>query len=291
MANALVLNEPERPLIEVTALDLTVRADKDLLIAVTGAECDVFVDGFSTPRWRPIVIYGGSVVRISRIRKGLRCYLGVNGRIEAPTLLGSVSPSTSLEFGWQLRAGDVVPIESRFTSFDHPYLRHPVFRPAVPPRVYADPFVVEVVAGPDVAQFDAALDVLQSNDYEVGNQSNEIGLQLQGVVPARQITSEILSRGVAIGAIEVTPSGDLLALLRGRLLTAGYPVVAVATTCAQAFLGQAQPGDRIRFRLVTVDEAIRSARAERQQIDNVAEAMQRISADVPLWDAPGNVPS
>jgi 5-oxoprolinase (ATP-hydrolysing) subunit C len=282
MANALVLNSARLPLIEITALNFSLRAQEDLLLAVTGAECDLAVDGHTAQAWQPVPVARGSTVEIVRLRRGLRCYLAVNGVISAPRLLGSVSPDPSLEFGWYLKAGDSVEAESSFAYFDHPHVRYPLMRPLVPARCYAQPARVKVVAGPDVDQFAGPLDTLAQNEYEVGNQSDEIGLQLSGLAPVRKTTGEILSRGVSIGSIEVAPSGDLLALLRGRMLTAGYPVIAVASTTAQSFLGQLQPGDRVKFQLVTIAEAIRSARKEREAIDGVAAAMRRIAHSLGL---------
>ncbi len=286
LANVLVWNRPDLPVIEVTAFDFSVRAEDDVLIAVTGAECDVSVDGRPAPQWRPVPVARGSLVELGNLRRGLRCYLAVNGSISAPRLLGSVAPDPSLEFGWYLRPGETVVAQSAFTHFDHPHLRHPVFHPRVPVRSYSAEPTVQVTEGPDVDEFTASADVLARHRYEVGGQSNEIGLQLVGVAPARRTEAEPLSRGVGVGAVEVTPSGDLVALLRGRLLTAGYPVVAVATTPAQSILGQLRPGDHVRFTFVTVQDAVRSARAERRVIEGVAAAMARIAASVGLDGTP-----
>jgi 5-oxoprolinase (ATP-hydrolysing) subunit C len=282
LANALVLNSAELPLIEITALNFSLRAQHDLMFAVTGAECDIAIDGHAGHQWQPVPVARGSTLVITGLRRGLRCYLAVNGFISAPSLLGSVSPDPSLQFGWYLKAGDSVEVESSFTYFDHPHVRHPLMRPPVPVRSYTQPATIKFIAGPDVDQFTTPLGTLTRNEYEVGNQSDEIGLRLSGPAPARKTTTEILSRGVSIGSVEVTPSGDLLALLRGRMLTAGYPVIAVASSTAQSFLGQLQPGDRVGFQLVTIAEAVQSARDEREAIDGVAVAMNRIAHSLGL---------
>jgi 5-oxoprolinase (ATP-hydrolysing) subunit C len=286
LANVLVWNPLDLPVIEVTAFDFSVRAEDDVLMAVTGAECDVSVDGRPAPQWRPVPVARGSLIELGNLRRGLRCYLAINGSISAPRLLGSVAPDPSLEFGWYLRPGDTVVAQSAFTHYDHPHLRHPVLQPRVPVRSYSAEPTVQVTEGPDVDEFTAPVDVLARHRYKVGGQSNEIGLQLLGVAPARRTEVEILSRGVGIGAVEVTPSGDLAALLRGRLLTAGYPVVAVATTTSQSILGQLRPGEHVRFRFVAVQDAVRSARAERHVLEGVAAAMARIARSVGLDGTP-----
>ena len=60
--------------------------------------------------------------------------------------------------------------------------------------------------------------------WEVAPESDHVGLRLAGEAPRRTHAAEILSRGVPVGAVEIPPSGGLLVLLRGRLVTAGYPV-------------------------------------------------------------------
>jgi allophanate hydrolase subunit 2 len=66
---------------------------------------------------------------------------------------------------------------------------------------------------------------------------------------------EILSRGVPIGAVEVAPSGELIILLRGRLVTAGYPVVAVLTKRSIDKVSQARAGDQITISLIEMSKA------------------------------------
>lgn len=280
MACALVANDVAAPLIEATALGLVVEAVGDLLLAVTGAACDLTVDGHRVPTWQPVPVAAGSVLRLSGIHDGLRCYLAVHGRIDAPTLLGSVTPDPGLGFGWYLAAGDLVTVTSAFAYFDHPHVRHPLMRPAVPVRRFPGTALIDVTVGPEWAQFVDPREALQDNEFTVGNDSDEVGLRLTGPAPERTDVHELRSRGVGIGAVEVTPSGDVIVLLRGRMLTAGYPVAAVATTSAVSRLGQAQPGDRVRFRVVTTEEAIRAARSDRAAIEAVAASVRSIIGSV-----------
>jgi allophanate hydrolase subunit 2 len=65
-----------------------------------------------------------------------------------------------------------------------------------------------------------------------------------------------------MGAVQVPPSGGLLVLLRGRLVTAGYPGLGVATTSAVDRLAQARPGDRIRFHQRPTGGAVAEARRQ-----------------------------
>ena len=99
--------------------------------------------------------------------------------------------------------------------------------------------------------------------YEVSPQSDHIGLRLAGPPLEQTSQEEILSRGVPVGAVEVPPTGGIIVLLRGRLLTAGYPVIAVVTSDSLDRLGQLRPGDALTIALCDV----KTARARLRQRD------------------------
>ena len=255
LANVLVGNPAGAPLIEVTGSGLTLTAGADLLLAVTGAAPHVLVGGARQPSWETLVVPAGRVVTVPAPQHGLRSYLAVNGRVDVSPVLGSVAPDRLLGTGRTLRSGDTVTVRSAFVGLDHPHLRIPVFRLGAQRRAAADPLVVETTSGPDVHEFPGLAASGLDDEYEVSVQSDAIGLRLLGPTPRRSTSREILSRGVPVGAIEVPPAGGLLLLLRGRLVTAGYPVVGVATLTSIDDLGQVRPGDRVRFSLVDAQRA------------------------------------
>jgi antagonist of KipI len=62
------------------------------------------------------------------------------------------------------------------------------------------------------------------------------------------------------GAIQVTPSGELIVLHVDHQTTGGYPVIATVISADLPLLAQARPGDTVRFRPVGMDEAARARR-------------------------------
>jgi allophanate hydrolase subunit 2 len=103
----------------------------------------------------------------------------------------------------------------------------------------------------------------------VSPQSNHVGLRLGGDVPRRSVSGEVLSRGVPVGAVEVPTGDQLLVLMRGRGVTAGYPVLAVLTSRAQDVAAQLRPGQQVRFRRTDVAAATDRYLRERQFLDRV----------------------
>lgn len=273
VANILVGNQANDPLIEITASDFTFEAGCPLLIAITGAPADVSVGRHTQRQWEPLCIAAGDRVSVCRIHDGLRAYIAFNGSLQATPVLGSCAPDSLLGIGQPLTPGTHLQVDTRYQPFDHPVFRHPVFLFDPPVTRFGRHWTVPVTAGPDLGDFDDALAQLSQTVYIVGNRSDHIGLRLEGPVPQRNATGEILSRGVPIGAIEAPPANGLLLLQRGRPITAGYPVIAVATRVAQSALGQVAPGHTLHFTPVSLTDAVA---AHQVQVQRVAALAHRV---------------
>ncbi|GAA4629509.1 biotin-dependent carboxyltransferase family protein [Actinoallomurus vinaceus] len=267
VANVLAGNDEGAPLLEITAFDFGCTPSADVLIAVTGAPADLTVDGVPRPRWEPVVVRAGETIRVTGIRLGVRVYLAVHGSVEAPFLLGSCAPDTILGFGRTLRDGDRLAVRAPLPPIGHPVFGIPLFRlHAAVPR-FGDAWTIDATDGPDRAEFGDSADRLFRSEFTVTPQSDHIGLRMRGHVPRRTATGEVLSRGVPVGAVEVPAGDELLVLHRGRGVTAGYPVLAVVTSTGLSALGQARPGQSIRFRRRTVAEAVAAYRSQRACIN------------------------
>ncbi|MGW1778297.1 5-oxoprolinase subunit C family protein [Streptomyces sp. NPDC002143] len=267
VANVLCGNDDRAPLLEITALDFACVTSGDILVAVTGAPADVTVEGVARPQWEPVPVRAGETLRVSGIRRGLRVYLAVLGSFEADRLQGSCAPDTVLGFGPALRAGDELVLRATCPPLDHPFSRIPLFRLHAPVPVFPADWTIDVTDGPDRAEFGNTGNRLFDAPFTVSPRSNHIGLRLQGAVPRRVAQGEVLSRGVPIGAVEVPAGDELLVLHRGRGVTAGYPVLAVVTATGLSALGQVRPGQTLRFRRRTLDQAVTAHRSQRNAVD------------------------
>jgi 5-oxoprolinase (ATP-hydrolysing) subunit C len=277
-ANALVGNAQTEPLVELGGLGLAVRSTQDALVAVTGAPTRVEIDGRPHQQWEPLALRAGRLLRIGRSDVGLRSYLAVHGSFDVPRLLGSCAPDSMIGFGVRLAAGTAVAMHSGHGPIHNPHFGSLVFSFGLPGRsAPGRRAVLDVIDGPDAAEFGDEVNRLFDGPYTVSPQSNHVGLRLGGGrIPRRAVTGEVLSRGVPVGAVEVPTGDELLVLMRGRGVTAGYPVLAVLTSRAQDRAAQLRPGQEVRFRRTTAAAAAESYRRERQLLDRV-EARARIA--------------
>jgi antagonist of KipI len=65
----------------------------------------------------------------------------------------------------------------------------------------------------------------------------------------------MITEGVALGAIQVTPSGQPIILFVEQQTTGGYPKIANVISADLHSLGQLRPRDEIRFERIEMSEA------------------------------------
>ncbi|MFJ6538418.1 biotin-dependent carboxyltransferase family protein [Paenarthrobacter sp. NPDC091711] len=287
VANTLVGNEHNAPLIEMTLADFRMTADSDLLIAVTGAMAEIRIDGVLRSSWETMPLMSGQLLEIQQKGNGLRNYLSVSGNLQVPMLLGSCAPDTLIGFGTHLSDGARVGARHNTPLTALKYMDVPLARPDVPLRPQNNKPVVTVTEGPDYHEFGASIRRLFEEKYTVGARSNHIGMRLQGRVPVRQTIGELLSTGVPLGAVEVPSEDELLVLHRGRGVTAGYAVPAVVTAVGLDILAQSRPGDLLTFEMVETREALERVREQHRQLKHLRSRMEIILRGhgiSPAWD-------
>ncbi|MDX6279107.1 MAG: hypothetical protein QOH03_178 [Kribbellaceae bacterium] len=109
----------------------------------------------------------------------------------------------------------------------------------------ADEVVVRVTPGPRADWF--APDALRGRTYTVSSNSNRIGVRLEGPGLQRIHEGELPSEGMALGAIQIPPSGLPVIFLADHPVTGGYPVIAYVATADLPTCAQLRPGQPVRF--------------------------------------------
>ena len=129
----------------------------------------------------------------------------------------------------------------------------PVGTPAGPPAAVDTPRPpvrgpLRVAPGPRADWFAGdALARLCATPYVVTEESNRVGLRLDGDPPERVRDGELPSEGMVLGAVQVPPGGQPVVLLADHPPTGGYPVLAVVHPDDLWQCGQLRPGEELRF--------------------------------------------
>ena len=256
LANHLVGNPPGSGGLEITLGGFAARFDRPAIIAVAGAAAPVLVDGVDQGGLveqggaaGPIRVPAGARVDVRTARRGLRCYLAVDGGIVVPPVLGSRSTDTLsglgppvLQNGVSLPLGDPPsPDPSGPGLVGSPATGAPLPEPGAAIRL-------GIRFGPRADWFTAAAhQVLLDSTWTLTPQSNRIGARLSGPALARAVPDELPSEGVVLGAVQVPTGGQPLVFLADHPTTGGYPVIAVVDQADLSTLAQARPGATVRF--------------------------------------------
>lgn len=266
IANRLVGNEDNAAVIEMTLTGATLRFRSACTIALAGAG----IGTDSIPTFEPVEMRAGEELECEHLRDGARSYLAVAGGILVPQLLGSAATLFAAGCGGfkgrPLRRGDILetgadvgPVHAADASHaaDTARLRALARRRAmirVSKRPHHHWFCADALA-----QFCAAT-------YRVTTQSNRMGLRLEGEVVARSRTDELLTEGVSLGAIQIPPNGQPIVLFVDQQTTGGYPVLANVISADLHCVGQLLPGDAVRFKLVSIPEALQALREQERAL-------------------------
>ena len=108
--------------------------------------------------------------------------------------------------------------------------------------------------------------------YEVLPQSDRMGARLNGPRIAHARGHDIISDGIALGAVQVPGDGQPIVLLVDRQTTGGYTKIATVISVDIARLGQSKPGHRVRFRRVSLADAHAALRAQAAWLDQAIDS-------------------
>lgn len=263
LGNRLLGNDEGAAALEITMSGPLLRFNTDAVIAVTGAEIPLSIDGVAQPTNTALLIAAGSTLALGTLAgSGARSYLSIRGGIQVPEYLGSKSTFTLGQFGGHggraLRAGDVLhllPLTNREAGAQLPAELCPAL-PAVRE--------LRVIYGPHGAPeyfTPAYVDSFLATDWEVHFNSSRTGVRLIGPKPewvrdsggeAGLHPSNIHDNPYAIGAVDFT--GDMPVILGPDGPSLGGFVCLVTIIEADLWqLGQLKAGDKVRF--VPVDIA------------------------------------
>jgi biotin-dependent carboxylase-like uncharacterized protein len=241
-ANALVGNPQTAAGLETTLTGVSLRAEVDLTIAVTGAEAAVTVDGEPADFDAPIAVASGALLELGPANAGVRSYVAVAGGITVAPVLGSRSTDTLSGLGPPpLRAGFVLPVGAARPLEPH----------SPPPEVSSavdGALTIRIRMGPRHDWFSVpARDAILGEAFTMTVKSNRVGARLAGPNLSRSTMGELPSEGIVLGAIQVPADGQPLVFLADHPTTGGYPVIAVVERTDLPLLAQARPGTVVRF--------------------------------------------
>lgn len=243
LANRLVGNPDDAPLLEITLTGPTLRFDAAAIVAMAGTTFDARLDGLPVRPFTALQVSRGATLAIGS-GHGARGYLAMAGGIDVPPALGSAATDLRSGFGGlhgrAVRAGDRLALGA--SRHGRP-MRWTGTQPDGP---------IRIVAGPHHEMLEPR--TLTAHEWAVAQASDRTGVRLDG--PALAISpAEVPSMGLPLGAVQVPPDGRPIVMLADRPVTGGYPAPACVIRADVGRVARLRAGDPLRFAAVSVDDA------------------------------------
>ena len=285
LANALLGNPPGMAAIEIGVMgpDLMVDADS-VRVAMVGPLSPSLIEGPDVPP-KPLesdrthLLKRGQILRVGMIEGSSTAYLAVAGGFALPPFMGSLSTYARAGVGGldgrKLGQGDSLPLaRAQATPGDERKLAGPFDYGSGP---------IRVVWGPQEEYFTTdGRRTFVDSDYRVSKEADRMGIRFEGPSIAHAKGADIISDGIAAGAIQVPGAGLPIVLLADRQTVGGYPKIATVASVDLPRLGRLLPGQTVRFQPVSVEEA---EKLRREQESRIA----RVIADFKVARPPGGI--
>jgi len=251
VANLLVGNPVNAPLLEITVMGPGFIALKEMDMALTGADMEILVNKLPMPQWETIRLKPGDKIALGQAKKGCRGYLAFGGGIDVPLIMGSASTYFAGKCGGfngrALKKDDLLEIKEKDLLKKLRCLPFK-YRPA-----FSVPRILRAVAGPQDLFFDH--DILFGPGYQVTEKADRMGYRLSGPsIPIRkEMPKSIISEPVMPGSIQIPPDQKIATIISPDL----------------QIVAQSMPGDMIVFEKINLAHAHEINRRERLKIQAI----------------------
>ncbi|MGO1602678.1 MAG: biotin-dependent carboxyltransferase family protein [Halomonas sp.] len=251
--------------LEVTFGGLQLVAERNLDIAITGADLGATIEQKPVPQWQRISWKEGETLAFAAPVSGLRAYLAVCGGFAAEPVLGSVACVTREELGGFGGMGKKLATDDQLSVYN-PGLKGdegPTQAPQDAILDFSQPVVLDLLPGAQIADFTGrSLFDAFNTWWQVDDRADRMGVRLTGPKLNCKI-STLVSEGINLGGVQVPPDGQPIVLLNDRQTIGGYPRFGSLSPLAASRLAQCLPREHVKLTAKGSDAALAQYRSFR----------------------------
>lgn len=273
LANLLVDNDVNEAVLETTWFGPELIFEEDNYFAVTGAPVDIRLNGSRMPMGALLFARKGDILVLGTSKSGCRSYIAFAGGLDVPVLEGSKSTLLRNGIGGfegrKLVTGDRIGFAAPKTRIDHGEVRY------LPQTIESREITLRVIEGPQEDRFtESGKRAFYESVYEVTPECDRMGYRLTGEKIEHKTDGNIISDGIALGAVQVPTAGQPIIMLSERQSMGGYTKIANVISVDLPKIGQAIPGTKIHFKKISVDEAEELWIGEIEKMEAIREAFR-----------------
>ena len=279
VANILVSNPTEKPVLEIHFPGPQILFEQNALISLTGADFAPTINGEPVHMWKPLVVRRKSVLLFSHREWGARCYLSVHGGFCVPKWLRSSSTNLKAKAGgWKgrkLEKGDEINFGE--TSLYYPALLKENNVAELPwsidrKAVYQLEHEIGFIPGHEwsLLSEESQQRLLQSN-FIIHPSSDRMGYNLRGPEISPMENFQLVSSAVSFGTIQLLPNNQLIILMADHQTTGGYPRIGHVISAHLPKLAQLAASDSLTLTpmdMASAEQLLFSQEMELQILSN-----------------------
>jgi len=266
-ANLLVDNTDKDALLEFTVMGPTLYFTSDTVICITGGDFDPKINGDPVPMYQAVEVHKGDELSTGFCKSGTWGYIAFAGGLDVPMVMGSRSTDLKCHLGGfqgrKIMDGDEIEFLSTVKTL--PKMKD---RKIEKFEYGQEEVEVRVTMGPQDDYFtEAGINTFLTGAFTVTHQCDRMGYRLEGpVIEHNEKGADIVSDGIAKGAIQVPSHGNPIIMLSDRQTTGGYTKIGNVIATDIPKLVQCKYPQKIRFKAISVEESQRIAIMERERL-------------------------
>jgi biotin-dependent carboxylase-like uncharacterized protein len=247
VANSLLGNDKNSAVIEMTFNGPQLQFHKNARIAIVGSPVEIKLNNVTQNQNTVISINKADILSIGNMSHGTRCYLAIVGGFTSKKILNSRSYYPGITKQFQLQKGDLISFASQMQSeILHQGTVHL-------DKQHFNNTRVNVYPGPEIDYLtEAVKSKLFKSRFKVSSTSNRMAYKFEKPIKleANDSISEIITSSVQPGTVQLTPSGEVIVLMRDCQTTGGYARIFQLTDQAINQLSQKITGSEILFNFI-----------------------------------------
>ncbi len=283
-ANLLVGNDEGAAGLEAVFMGPELEFASDALVAVTGADMPIMVDGEERPGWTSFKVSRGQRLTFDYLKSGARIYIAIAGGIDVPVALGSRStyPIGALGGfeGRPIAAGDSLHVGKGGGSKEG--LSVPEALRRGPDASGVELRVLPGLYWHRVAE--ASQRNFFADQWKVAPEADRMGYRFRGgqtldFVERKQPfgagsdPSNIVDGCYPYGSIQVPGGTEPIVLHRDAVSGGGYFMLGTVISADMDLIGQLQPHMPTKFVEVSMDEALQARSDRGGLLDRIRQAL------------------
>lgn len=242
LANAILNNKLNAAVLEITYGNAKFEFLADHEICISGANFSPQIKNQQISLNKRIFVSKGDQLTFGNRIYGLRIYLAVKGGIRSEVKLNSRSMYKGITEESILSKEEIISTSTINQKPENTYAKFKI------DEGYFTSSIIECFRGPEFNLLTKEQqEKLNTITFSISPKNSRMGYMLTEKVENN--LPSILSSGVLPGTVQLTPSGELIILMRDCQVTGGYPRILQLTEEAINRLAQKMTGEKINFKL------------------------------------------